>query len=74
MRLCVLPAFSAARACIEWYNNVMEFALLVWLAVGLVGICQIMIPYKPLPPLTPEQIEWRETMDYHIANSSSEDS
>jgi hypothetical protein len=52
----------------------MEFALLVWLAVFLVGVYQVAVPYKPLPPLTPEQIEWRKTMDYHIANSSSEDS
>jgi hypothetical protein len=52
----------------------MEFALLVWLAVFLVGVYQIAVPYKPLPPHSVEFLEWQATMDYHIANSSSEDS
>jgi hypothetical protein len=52
----------------------MTFVLLIWVAVFMVGVYQIAVPYKPLPPLTPEQIEWRKTMDYHIENSSSEDS
>ena len=52
----------------------MEFALLVWLAVFLVGVYQIAVPYKPLPPHSAEFLEWQADMDYHIANSSSEDS
>ena len=52
----------------------MEFALLVWLAVLLVGLYQIAVPYKPLPPLTPEELEREAYYDYIIANSSSEDS
>ena len=52
----------------------MEFALLIWLAVFVVGVAQWVTPYKPLPPHSAEFLEWQRDMDYHIANSSSEDS
>ena len=52
----------------------MEFVLLIWLAVFLVGFYQLATPYKPLPPHSAEFLEWQATMDYHIANSCSEDS
>lgn len=52
----------------------MEFALLVWLTVFLVGFYQLATPYVPLPPHSAEFLEWQRDMDYHIANSSSEDS
>jgi hypothetical protein len=51
----------------------MTFVLFIWIAVFLVGLYQIAVPYKPLPPHSAEFLEWQATMDYHIANSSSED-
>jgi hypothetical protein len=52
----------------------MEFVIAIYILVAGVGIYQLNRGPRYLPPLTPEQIEWRKTMDYHIENSSSEDS
>ena len=51
----------------------MTFVLFIWIAVFMVGVYQIAVPYKPLPPLTPEELEREAYYDYIIANSSSED-
>ena len=51
----------------------MEAVIVIWVAVFLVGLYQIATPYKPLPPLTPEELEREAYYDYIIANSSSED-
>lgn len=52
----------------------MEAVILIWVAVFLVGLYQVAVPYKPQPPLTPEELEREAYYDYIIANSSSEDS
>ena len=52
----------------------MEFVIALYILVAAVGVYQVTRGPRYLPPLTPEQIEWRRNMDYHIANSSSEDS
>lgn len=52
----------------------MTFALFIWVAVIMVGIYQIAIPYRYLPPYTEEELERMAYYDYQIENSSSEDS
>ena len=52
----------------------MEFVIAIYILVAVVGVCQILVPYKYLPPLTPEELERDAYYDYIIANSSSEDS
>ena len=52
----------------------MTFVMFIWLAVVMVGIYQIAVPYRYLPPYTEEELETRAYYDHLIENSSSEDS
>jgi hypothetical protein len=52
----------------------MEFVIAIYVLVAAVGAYQILVPYKYLPPYTPEELERIAYYDYIIANSSSEDS
>ena len=52
----------------------MTFVMFIWLAVVMVGIYQIAVPYRYLPSYTEEELERWAYYDYLIENSSSEDS
>lgn len=52
----------------------MTCPLFIWFAVIMVGIYQIAMLYWYLPPHTEEALERMAYYDYHIENSSSEDS
>ena len=52
----------------------MEFVIAIYILVAAVGAYQILVPYKYLPPYTPEELERIAYLDDIIANSSSEDS
>lgn len=52
----------------------MTLVMCIWVAVIMVGIYQIAVPYRYLPPYTEEELERWAYYDYLIENSSSEDS
>jgi hypothetical protein len=52
----------------------MTFVICLFALVAVVGVYQVLTPYKYLPPYTPEELERIAYWDDIIANSSSEDS
>ena len=52
----------------------MTLVMYIWVAVIMVGIYQIAVPYRYLPPYTEEELERWAYCDYLIENSSSENS
>ena len=68
------PGMEGSRRDILSPEVVMEFVIFLYCLVAAVGAYQILVPYKYLPPYTPEELERIAYWDDIIANSSSEDS